>query len=79
MKKFIKEFESRFKKEANPDLEITEDYISFSLNNREILNIINLSTKEQKEVLNLIYNNFDFSYYLEFENIEEIKTYFNNF
>ena len=72
-----KEFINWFNKVANPILTIDDDYIDFSLNNRIILDLTWINKQDLNEALTIIYNHFDFSYYLDFETLDEVKEYFN--
>lgn len=76
MNNFIGEFEGRFYKEARPQLYFS-GVVTFILNGREIIELDFENQKDYKEALNIIYRNFDFSYRVEFESLEEVKKYFN--
>jgi len=52
-------------------------YINMYLGNREIVNFTLLNKKDIKTAISIIKKSFDFSYYLEFAGLKEIKEYFN--
>ena len=58
-------------------LDIEDDYVSLDINHREILSIRHNHKREVIELLDKLLDVFDFSFYLEFENLQEMREFIN--